>query len=106
MGLDIFVRFCPVQVPEDDVHVNALPDRGISLQAELLVPEFGLADKDQGHGAHGVKTVVQEEPEFLQCLFFQQMGLVKDTDDFFIPPAPEDLHFLLEPALCVSAVKL
>ena len=75
--LDIFFRFCPVQMWQHTVDVYSLPHSIIAFETQLIFPQFCLSYKYQCHRAFGIKTVVQQETEFLNGLFFQQMCLIQ-----------------------------
>ncbi len=105
MGIDILPGLRTVEVREYTVDIDPLAYRCITLQPQLLVPELCLADEDQCHRAHRIETVIQEEAEFLECLFLQKVGLVQYTDDLFVPDAPDDLDLFLELTFGVSPVE-
>lgn len=105
MGPDIAFRLRAVQMRQDAAEVDPLPDSRIPLEAELI-PEFCLADKHQRHWAHGIKPVIQQEPEFLNGLPFQQVCLIKDTHHLLPLYAADDLHFLLQLPFGIAAVNL
>ena len=66
------------------------------LITQLLVPEFILADQNQGHLALRIKGGVQQEPELFQRFLFQQMGFIKNADDFPVFLGTDDFNLLLQ----------
>ena len=60
MGADVSFRFRTVQMRKDTVNIDPLSYSGIPLQPELVIPQFGLSDKDQSHGALGIKFKVEQ----------------------------------------------
>lgn len=84
VGADIALGLRTVQVRDHAVHFNPLPNGGIPLKPELLIPQFRLADKDQGHRAHGIEAVVQQEAEFLKGVLVQEVGFVQHADELLL----------------------
>ena len=70
-----------------------------------LVPKFTLSNKDKCHGAHRIKTVIQQEPEFFDGLLFKKVCFIKDTYHFLPLDTTDYLYFFLELAFCVTPVK-
>ena len=66
MACDILFRFGPVQMGQDTVHIDTLANSRISLQFQLVVPEFSLTDQHDSHRTHGIKSVVEQKTEFFQ----------------------------------------
>ena len=60
MGADVSFRFRTVQMRKDTVNIDPLSYSGIPFQPELVIPQFGLSDKDQSHGALGIKFKVEQ----------------------------------------------
>ena len=104
MGLDVPFGFRTVQMGKDTVDIDPLTDCSEPLHPEFI-PQFRLPDKDKRHRADGIKAVIQQKAEFLNGLLLQKMGLIQNADHFLFPDAADDLHFLLELPLCVTAVK-
>ena len=65
MGADVLLRFSAVQVGQNAIEINALPDGVIALVAQLSVPQLRLPHQNQRHGALGIEAAIQEEAEFL-----------------------------------------
>ncbi len=95
VGLNIPFHLGTVKMPYHTVYVNTLSYRGISLQTQLVLPKLCLPHKDQSHGTHGIKLVIQQKSEFLKRFFFQQMRFVKYADDLLFLNAPDDLYLAL-----------
>ena len=87
------------------VHINALPYGGITLETELLGPQFRLSHKNQRHGTRGIEFKVQQEPKFFQSFLVKQMSLVQDTDDFLLVVCPNPPDFVLQLVFCFAAVE-
>ena len=105
MACDILFRFGPVQMGQDTVHIDTLANSRISLQFQLVVPEFSLTDQHDSHRTHGIKSVVEQKTEFFQCFLFNQMCFIKDTDDFLMLYSTDDLDLLLKLTLGITAVE-
>ena len=103
--MDILFCFSAVQMRKDTVDIDPLPYSGVTLQAQLVVPQFRLSAKDKGHRTHGIKAVVQEEPEFLQHLLLKEMRFIQDAYNVPALDTADDLDLLLELALRVAPVK-
>src|SRR5699024_10547642 len=96
--------FGTVQMGKDTVDIDSLPDSSIPLHPEFI-PQFRLSNQYKRHWADGIKAVIQQKAEFLNGLLLQKMGLIQDADHFLFLDAADELHFLLELPLCVTAVK-
>lgn len=96
MRTDVSLGFSAVQVRDHAVHINALPYGGITLETELLGPQFRLSHKNQRHGTRGIEFKVQQEPKFFQSFLVKQMSLVQDTDDFLLVVCPNPPDFILQ----------
>src|SRR5699024_3959297 len=105
MGLVVTFGFGTIQMGKYTVDIDSLPDGSIPLHPEFI-PQFRLPDKDKRHRADGIKAVIQQKTEFLNGFLLQKMGLIQNADHFLFLDAADDLHFLLELPLCVTAVKL
>ena len=90
---------------KDTVDIDPLPFSGITLQAQLVVPQLRLSAKDNGHRTHGVKALVQEETEFLQHLLFEEVCFIQDAYNISALHFADDLDLLLELAFRVVPIK-
>ena len=102
MGLDVPFSFGTVQMGKDTVDIDPLPDCSVPLHPEFI--HSSSAPQGQAPSADGIKAVIQQKAEFLNGLLFQKMCLIQDADHFLFLDAADDLHFLLELPLCVTAV--
>ena len=96
IGIDVHLGLRQIQMRKNAGNIDSLPDCGIPLITQLLVPEFILADQNQGHLALRIKGGVQQEPELFQRFLFQQMGFIKNADDFPVFLGTDDFNLLLQ----------
>lgn len=70
------------------VDIDPLTYSCVWLAAQLFIPEFSLTHKDQCHGTHGIKLVIQKEPELFNGLFIEQVSFVQYTYNFLFSERP------------------
>ena len=106
MGTDVSFRFRTVQMREDAVNIDPLSYSGIPLQPELVIPQFCLSDKDQSHGALGIKFKIEQETEFFYGFSFKEMCLIQYAYYFFMLYPMDDLYFLMKLFFCFTKAEL